>query len=121
MGAKASENISSRKRLTLISCLFLYQMIMISVLSYPIVLDEKLVGNWYNFVLNRYAAAPHEVRTDWDKFTKDYFLNRPTLVSVFLLIDASIPAKKIDLEYASWLGQNQVSKSISKAPSQYYA
>jgi GTP-binding protein len=29
-------------------------------------------------------------------------------VSVFLLIDASIPAKKIDLDYASWLGQNKV-------------
>lgn len=58
--------------------------------------------------LNRYAAAPQELRTDWVKFTKDYFLNRSTLVSVFLLIDASIPAKKIDLEYASWLGQNQV-------------
>lgn len=62
-------------------------------------------------VLIRFAAAPHAVRTDWDKFTKDYFLNRPTLVSVFLLVDASIPAKKIDLEYASWLGQNQVSGS----------
>jgi len=34
------------------------------------------------------------------------------LVSVFLLIDASIPAKKIDLEYASWLGQNQVKSSF---------
>lgn len=57
---------------------------------------------------NSYAAAPQDLRTDWDKFTKDYFLNRSTLVSVFLLIDASIPAKKIDLEYASWLGENQV-------------
>ena len=57
---------------------------------------------------NRYASAPNELRKDWNKFTKDYFLNRSTLVSVFLLIDASIPAKKIDLEYASWLGQNQV-------------
>lgn len=59
-----------------------------------------------------YAAAPHEVRTDWDKFTKDYFLNRPTLVSVFLLIDASIPAKKIDLEYASWLGKNEIPMTL---------
>ena len=59
-------------------------------------------------MLDRYAAAPHELRIDWEKFTKDYFLNRSTLVSVFLLIDASIPAKKIDLEYASWLGENQV-------------
>lgn len=56
----------------------------------------------------RYAAAPKDLRTDWHEFTKDYFLNRSTLVSVFLLIDASIPAKPIDLEYASWLGQNQV-------------
>jgi len=62
--------------------------------------------------LNRYASAPQELRTDWNKFTKDYFLNRSTLVSVFLLIDASIPAKKIDLEYASWLGQNQVKSSF---------
>ncbi|CAN4076550.1 unnamed protein product [Withania somnifera] len=59
-----------------------------------------------------YAAAPHEVRTDWAKFTKDYFLNRPTLVSVFLLIDASIPAKKIDFDYASWLGENKIPMTI---------
>lgn len=75
--------------------------------------DENVDGdsgdNQLFVVLERFAAAPHEVRTDWAKFTKDYFLNRPTLVSVFLLIDASIPAKKIDLEYASWLGQNEVS------------
>lgn len=58
--------------------------------------------------MDRYASAPHEVRTDWAKFTKDYFLNKSTLVSVFLLVDASIPAKQIDLEYASWLGQHQV-------------
>lgn len=60
----------------------------------------------------RYASAPQELRMDWGKFTKDYFLNRSTLVSVFLLIDASIPAKKIDLDYASWLGENQVMYEI---------
>lgn len=63
--------------------------------------------------LNRFAAAPGEVRIEWDKFTKNYFLKRSTLVSVFLLIDATIPAKKIDLEYASWLGQNKVGHPIS--------
>ncbi|KAL6980123.1 hypothetical protein U1Q18_021772 [Sarracenia purpurea var. burkii] len=70
----------------------------------------RINDSWYLVDLPGYgfAAAPHELRTDWDKFTKDYFLNRSTLVSVFLLIDASIPVKKIDLEYASWLGQNQV-------------
>ncbi|XP_073130901.1 GTP-binding protein At2g22870 [Henckelia pumila] len=74
----------------------------------------RINDSWYLVDLPGYgyAAAPHEIRTDWDKFTKDYFLNRPTLVSVFLLIDASIPAKKIDLDYASWLGQNQIPMTL---------
>ncbi|KAL7164416.1 hypothetical protein ACSBR2_040348 [Camellia fascicularis] len=74
----------------------------------------RINDSWYLVDLPGYgfAAAPHELRTDWDKFTKDYFLNRSTLVSVFLLIDASIPVKKIDLEYASWLGQNQIPMTL---------
>ncbi|KAJ6862416.1 GTP-binding protein [Populus alba x Populus x berolinensis] len=74
----------------------------------------KVNDSWYLVDLPGYgyASAPQELRTDWNKFTKDYFLNRATLVSVFLLIDASIPAKKIDLEYASWLGQNQVPMTL---------
>lgn len=59
-----------------------------------------------------YASAPRDLRKNWDQFTKDYFLNRDTLVSVFLLIDASIPAKKIDLEYATWLGKKQIPMTL---------
>eukprot|EP00252_Welwitschia_mirabilis_P000254 TRINITY_DN10275_c0_g1_i1.p1 TRINITY_DN10275_c0_g1~~TRINITY_DN10275_c0_g1_i1.p1 ORF type:complete len:350 (+),score=36.27 TRINITY_DN10275_c0_g1_i1:125-1174(+) len=55
-----------------------------------------------------YAVAPANVRTEWNEFTKEYFLNRKNLVSVLLLIDASVPAKKIDIECATWLGQNQI-------------
>ncbi|KAJ9168336.1 hypothetical protein P3X46_019876 [Hevea brasiliensis] len=74
----------------------------------------RINDSWYLVDLPGYgyAAAPQELRTDWDKFTKDYFLNHSSLVSVFLLIDASIPAKKIDLEYASWLGQNQIPMTL---------
>ncbi|KAJ6382870.1 hypothetical protein OIU77_031320 [Salix suchowensis] len=74
----------------------------------------KVNDSWYLVDLPGYgyASAPQELRKDWNKFTKDYFLSRSTLVSVFLLIDASIPAKKIDLEYASWLGQNQVPMTL---------
>ncbi|GAV85161.1 MMR_HSR1 domain-containing protein [Cephalotus follicularis] len=74
----------------------------------------RINDKWYLVDLPGYgyAAAPQEIRTDWAKFTKDYFLNRSTLVSVFLLIDASIPAKKIDLEYASWLGENQIPMTL---------
>ncbi|KAI3428986.1 EngB-type G domain-containing protein [Psidium guajava] len=74
----------------------------------------RINDSWYLVDLPGYgyASAPQELRTDWDKFTKNYFLNRSTLVGVFLLIDASIPVKKIDLEYASWLGQNQVPMTL---------
>ncbi|XP_008810030.1 GTP-binding protein At2g22870 [Phoenix dactylifera] len=74
----------------------------------------RINDSWYLVDLPGYgyASAPHEVRTNWEKFTKDYFLNRETLVSVLLLIDASIPAKKIDLEFASWLGQNQIPMTL---------
>ncbi|XP_057434666.1 GTP-binding protein At2g22870 [Lotus japonicus] len=74
----------------------------------------RINNSWYLVDLPGYgyASAPKELRMDWEKFSKDYFLNRSTLVSVFLLIDASIPAKKIDLDYASWLGQNQIPMTL---------
>uniref|UniRef100_A0A0E0C7G5 EngB-type G domain-containing protein n=1 Tax=Oryza meridionalis TaxID=40149 RepID=A0A0E0C7G5_9ORYZ len=69
----------------------------------------KVNDSWYLVDLPGYgyAAAPQEARMNWDEFTRNYFLSRENLVSVFLLVDASIPAKKIDLDYASWLGQNK--------------
>ncbi|KAK9683710.1 hypothetical protein RND81_10G159800 [Saponaria officinalis] len=74
----------------------------------------RINDSWYLVDLPGYgyAQAPGEVRVEWGKFTKDYFMNRSTLVSVFLLIDASIPAKKMDLEYASWLGQNKIPMTL---------
>uniref|UniRef100_A0A0E0FSQ4 EngB-type G domain-containing protein n=1 Tax=Oryza nivara TaxID=4536 RepID=A0A0E0FSQ4_ORYNI len=74
----------------------------------------KVNDSWYLVDLPGYgyAAAPQEARTNWDEFTRNYFLGRENLVSVFLLVDASIPAKKIDLDYASWLGQNKVPMTL---------
>ncbi|CAD6229981.1 unnamed protein product [Miscanthus lutarioriparius] len=74
----------------------------------------KVNDSWYLVDLPGYgyASAPQEARTNWDEFTRNYFLSRENLVSVFLLIDASIPAKKIDLDYASWLGQNKVPMTL---------
>ncbi|KMZ75056.1 GTP-binding protein [Zostera marina] len=59
-----------------------------------------------------YASAPNTLRKNWVEFTRDYFLHRKTLVSVFLLIDGSIPAKKIDLDYARWLGENKIPMTL---------
>ncbi|XP_062213803.1 GTP-binding protein At2g22870-like [Phragmites australis] len=49
---------------------------------------------------------------DWSAFTKGYFLNRDTLVGALLLIDASIPPQKIDLDCANWLGRNNIRQHI---------
>ncbi|XP_043709184.1 GTP-binding protein At2g22870 [Telopea speciosissima] len=66
--------------------------------------------SWYIVDLPGYgfAKAPESARTDWSSFTKGYFLNRETLVAVLLLIDASIPTQKIDLDCANWLGRNNI-------------
>lgn len=55
-----------------------------------------------------FANAPDAARMDWSSFTKGYFLNRETLVGVLLLVDASVPPQKIDLDCANWLGRNNV-------------
>ncbi|XP_010245164.1 PREDICTED: GTP-binding protein At2g22870 isoform X2 [Nelumbo nucifera] len=71
--------------------------------------------SWYIVDLPGYgfANAPESARMDWSSFTKGYFLNRDTLVSVLLLIDASIPPQKIDLDCANWLGRNNCGNSYN--------
>ncbi|XP_027345599.1 GTP-binding protein At2g22870 [Abrus precatorius] len=66
--------------------------------------------SWYLVDLPGYgfAKAPDAAKTDWSSFTKGYFLNRNSLVAVLLLIDASVPPQKIDLDCANWLGRNNI-------------
>ncbi|RZB81593.1 GTP-binding protein At2g22870-like [Glycine soja] len=66
--------------------------------------------SWYLVDLPGYgfAKAPEAAKTDWSSFTKGYFLNRSTLVAVLLLIDASVPPQKVDLDCANWLGRNNI-------------
>ncbi|KAI7742733.1 hypothetical protein M8C21_009353 [Ambrosia artemisiifolia] len=67
-----------------------------------------------HFLVNRscFANAPEATRMDWSAFTKGYFLNRDSLVSVLLLVDASVPPQKIDLDCANWLGRNNIPMTI---------
>nr|XP_043606913.1 GTP-binding protein At2g22870 [Erigeron canadensis] len=70
--------------------------------------------SWYLVDLPGYgfANAPEATRMDWSSFTKGYFLNRESLVSVLLLVDASVPPQKIDLDCANWLGRNNIPMTI---------
>ena len=70
-----------------------------------------LISHWPRCPLHffsSFANAPKAVRADWNDFTKNFFVNRESLVSVLLLVDASIPPLQIDLECADWLGSNKV-------------
>lgn len=66
--------------------------------------------SWYLVDLPGYgfAKASESAKTDWSSFTKGYFLDRETLVAVLLLVDASVPPQKIDLDCANWLGRNDI-------------
>ena len=62
----------------------------------------------FSQIHGRFANVPTDVRSAWNNFTKGYFLRSDSLVSVLLLIDASIPPQQIDLDCADWLGRNKV-------------
>ncbi|KAM5576847.1 GTP-binding protein [Rosa sericea] len=66
--------------------------------------------SWYFVDLPGYgfAKAPEAARMDWSAFTKGFFLNRDNLVAVLLLVDASVPPQRIDLDCANWLGRNNI-------------
>eukprot|EP00271_Cylindrocystis_brebissonii_P018772 TRINITY_DN5458_c2_g1_i1.p1 TRINITY_DN5458_c2_g1~~TRINITY_DN5458_c2_g1_i1.p1 ORF type:complete len:464 (+),score=31.42 TRINITY_DN5458_c2_g1_i1:50-1441(+) len=59
-----------------------------------------------------YAKASQTRRQLWSSFTEKYFLERETLVSALLLVDATIPRQEIDVECADWFGRNQIPVTI---------
>jgi len=55
-----------------------------------------------------YARTSRENIEMWNKFTREFFLHRETLVNVFLLVDASIEPMEIDIESAKWFGESEI-------------
>ncbi|MBY5957021.1 ribosome biogenesis GTP-binding protein YihA/YsxC [Membranicola marinus] len=55
-----------------------------------------------------YAKHSKKQRLSWDKMTKRYFLNRPNMACVFVLIDANIPLQAIDRAFINWLGEHHL-------------
>jgi GTP-binding protein len=59
-----------------------------------------------------YARRSKSLRNDWEKTMYQYFLERDTLINIFILIDSRIPPQKLDLELIDWFGEHQIPFSI---------
>ena len=55
-----------------------------------------------------YAQVSKSKRQEFQKFIKDYFLQREQLVCSFVLIDSRHSPQKIDLEFMQFLGEQQL-------------
>ncbi len=55
-----------------------------------------------------YAQLSKKHRASLEKMIKTYLLTRENLTCTFLLIDSRIPLQAVDLDFANWLGQNQI-------------
>lgn len=70
--------------------------------------------NWYLVDLPGYGYAQisKHSREHWQKMTEHYMLHRETLTNVFVLVDARIEARDIDLDFINFLGQNGIPLTI---------
>ena len=59
-----------------------------------------------------YARVSKTTREVFSKMIKYYIVNRLQLVTLFVLIDASISPQKIDLEFIDWLGEMNIPFAI---------
>jgi GTP-binding protein len=59
-----------------------------------------------------YARASHSSRDMWQKMITFYFKNRAALALAFVLIDSRHPLQKIDKEFITWFGENEIPFSI---------
>ena len=66
--------------------------------------------NWYLVDLPGYGYAQisKKMRQRWKVMIEGYLRNRENLQCAFLLIDSCVPPQKVDLEFANWMGENQV-------------
>lgn len=60
-----------------------------------------------------YAKVSKKLREEFEGLITDYLLRSETLYIVFILIDASIPPQRIDLEFVAWCGEHKVPLGIA--------
>ena len=70
----------------------------------------KINDNWFLVDLPGYgyARVSKKQRRGFQKFIKDYFLQREQLICTFVLIDSRHSPQRIDLDFMGFLGENQI-------------
>lgn len=66
--------------------------------------------HWYLVDLPGYgfAQTSKKNRAIWEKFIREYLVNRVNLQCVFVLIDSRLEPQKIDLDFCYWLGEQGI-------------
>lgn len=59
-----------------------------------------------------YAAASRSSRYAWGKMIEQYLINRENLYCTFVLLDARLTPQKIDFEFITWIGEQQLPMAI---------
>lgn len=69
---------------------------------------------WYLVDLPGYgfASVSQETRASWTKMLELYLLKRENLACVYVLIDSRHEPQAKDLDFVTWLGENQVPLSL---------
>jgi GTP-binding protein len=67
-------------------------------------------NKWYMVDLPGYgfARTPKKLRESFKNMTEEYLTMRETLQCAFLLIDSCIPPQETDIDFANWMGENNV-------------
>ena len=70
----------------------------------------QINGEWYLVDLPGYGYARRSKteRTKWEKMIKGYILNRPNLMTLFVLVDIRHEPQKNDTEFIEWLGMSNI-------------
>lgn len=66
--------------------------------------------SWYMVDLPGYgfAKVSKSIKSTWEKMISDYLKNRDNLVAVAVLVDSRLDPQKIDLEFITWCGSNEI-------------
>jgi len=70
----------------------------------------KINANWFLVDLPGYgyARASKKNKKTFQKYITDYFMKRTQLVCAFVLIDIRHEPQPIDIDFISWMGENQI-------------